>query len=155
MQADLFVRRSGTTGNDMQLRVFFSNDNIVHILSKPCFCQIETGLNRVNGLTARQCPDEVAIMLVQFYIGSVLIGIHGYCLPPVVRQPVILFQSLADCHHFHTFLSDRTMNWSVIHLDKGPCSLARVIQNDSCLQHPLFGPGREPRRVNLGRLLLG
>jgi len=56
----------------------------MHILGKPRFCQIETGLNRINDFIARQGSDKVTIILAQLYVGSVLISIYGYRLPLVV-----------------------------------------------------------------------
>jgi len=77
-------------------------------------------LNREYGFAAGQRPDEVAVVLLQLYVGGVFVGAYVHRLPPVVREPVMLRQRLAHRHHFYALLLAGAVDGGIVRLDECP-----------------------------------
>jgi len=53
----------------------------------------------------------------------------------------MLLQGLADRHYLNTLFSHGTVNRGIVHLDKSPDSLTRVVQHQTGFQHFTLGAG--------------
>ena len=59
----------------------------------------------------------------------------------------MLLQGLADRHYLNTLFSHGTVNRGIVHLDKSPDSLTRVVQHQTGFQHFTLGGRRQFRGV--------
>jgi len=64
MKARSQMRMSGASGNDVKLRALFCNYYIVHPLGHIVVSYVEAGLEGVDDLLPRLCPDEIAVIQV-------------------------------------------------------------------------------------------
>ena len=149
MHTRFVTERSSTAGNDMQFRVLLGDDNIVYILGKFCLGQVEASLYGVISFNARQSANKVAVILPQFYTGSIFIRIHCHCFPIIISQPIMLFHGLTNRHHFNPVCFHGTVNRSIVHLNKSTHSLTGVIQHQTGFQHLALCCRRQLGRVFL------
>ena len=84
MHARFIAQGSGAAGDNMQFGIFLGDDDIVHILGKFRFGEIQAGLHRHCGFYTRQRADKIAVILPHFHTGGVFIRVHRYRFPVII-----------------------------------------------------------------------
>ena len=116
VQSALHMRRCGASGDDMQLRALFGDDDVMHTLVEIGGPQIKAALHREDGLHALLGTDEIACGRRLCHIGRVLVSVRRHQLPPVVLQIVILLQGGSHIHDLHALKERLGHDRRLIHL---------------------------------------
>ena len=120
VKTSLEMRRRGAAGDDVELRVFLGDDQVVDILADVFLVQVQTGLHGPDGLGAGQGPDDVSVMEMKLRRRRVLVGIDGDELPVILPGPFVLLEGLLDGDHLEALLPGVGVHHGRVHLDVGP-----------------------------------
>ena len=117
MHALAHMRVSAAASNNVQLRPFFDNNHVMHVLHYFFRADVHAGLHGVLHLDARQRPNKVAMFLMHRRPGGIFIRVRRYRPPPILFfQPVVALQSLIDAHDFQTVPLHLTMRYRMVGL---------------------------------------
>jgi hypothetical protein len=120
MQAGTYARGGRAAGNDIQIRRFLGNDDVVDILGEFILGKIEAGLQRIVNIGPWQRTDVIAMFLVFLRPPGIDILVRRYELPPIFRETIIFLPGRGSGHDLRTVEVGATVDYRVVFLKKAP-----------------------------------